>query len=149
MDAPLTRADIIAKIREHFSEPGAQLAYADSYGETYQDPDAGSGVCVYRMDGDPLSSVRCAMGVLIPDDRYEPIMEGTTADVLVTGGKNFGIDIDLGDETPIVPSLGDLFAESEKEFRTWLNGVQQAHDDTAREGGSVAVFLARLDKIEV
>ena len=42
--------------------------------------DAGGGVrdtmCVYRGNSDPASEKRCAAGCLIPDDLYDPMMEG-------------------------------------------------------------------------
>jgi hypothetical protein len=57
------------RIREHFSAPGAELAVG-------WDEEASEDACFYRYNGDPTSPIRCAAGVLIPDDKYSPSLEG-------------------------------------------------------------------------
>jgi len=58
---------VYEKIRAHFTHPGEELATETGRG------------CVYRGDYDAHSPVRCAVGVLIPDEVYEPEMEVDTA----------------------------------------------------------------------
>ena len=120
MDTPFTRATAIAKIREHFSQPGAEL------GISYEHDD--DGTCLYREDGDPASPVRCGIGVLIPNDLYSNYIEGASAGDLLHEkwalSSVFGADI-----TPI-----------------FLDRVQEIHDKIAKEGGTASNFLAALDQ---
>lgn len=41
------------------------------------------GSCLYRLDRDPKSPIRCAAGVLIPDELYEQEMEGSTSNTVI------------------------------------------------------------------
>jgi hypothetical protein len=142
---PMTRADVLAKVREHFSKPDAALSFQYGYGDDTADEDPDAFVCVYRKDEDPYSPVRCAMGVLIPDELYDPRMEATGASQLVGENPTWNNDNEYGDATGVY-SLGHLFAaDVTPEF---LDAVQYAHDKTARAGGSVRDFLAALDEVK-
>lgn len=73
----LSRQDVIDRVKEYFSRPGAVLAQ-------FPDPEAARGKrCVYRGDNDPHSPVRCAVGCLIPDELYRSEMEDKTADAVL------------------------------------------------------------------
>jgi hypothetical protein len=125
MSEPLTRADVIAKVRDHFTRPGAVLAWNEDEEES---------TCVYRMDEDASSSVRCAMGVLIPDEAYSPKMEGHNAD---------GVAEAYG--------LSGLFAPGvvvDGDGSSWINALQRVHDAHAKVGATMEDFLAALDSFE-
>lgn len=140
---PLSKREIIAKIREHFTKPGAQFGYASEYGETFEEAELGNGVCVYRGDADPHSEIRCAMGVLVPDELYSPAMESELAGSLLDGRMAYD---DIAEEDVQLPSLRHLFAENVT--GDFLRACQKAHDDTANEeGGTIETFLERLDGV--
>jgi len=101
-------------VRTHFTKPGARLATI----EPLTTPDNGNG-CFYR-DG---KGNACAFGCLIPDEMYEPEMEGRSTDEVVT----------------LWPEVRELFDESVD--TAFLDELQSAHD----ESGSLSQFLVALD----
>ena len=130
-----SKAEIIAKIREHFSKPDSVMAW-DS-----------DGICVYRgtsdeeSDGmlirDPHSPVRCAFGVLIPDELYKPEMEGKTASDVC---ENF-------------PEVAALFPKEWTRTGGFLEECQRKHDDLfayypGHGANPKQVFLDRLEKLQ-
>lgn len=132
----LTRADVIARVREHFSQPGAELAY-ETPGEyavrTYTiEGDAGEyyeyneGGCVYRGQSKADSSIRCAIGCLIPDELYLPEWET----------KNIGYG-------PMA-ALEAAYLLDEDVDLNWLELLQDVHDQTAADEEGVSEFLRRL-----
>jgi len=112
----MTVDEIYNQIKDHFSKPGAVLAKSA--------PDHG-GVCYYRMDKDPESAARCAVGCLIPDDMYDPNWEGNSVYDLFTEFNNFG---------PILNIKKD-----DKSFN-FLKEAQYDHDGSH----SVDYFLDKL-----
>jgi hypothetical protein len=69
--------------------------------------------CRYRDE----AGHKCAIGVLIPDDRYTPKMEGTAASILATTD---AIDIDYYHEG---------IRANAPEDRDFLQALQDIHDD--------------------
>jgi len=67
-------------------------------------PDTGD--CAYRADFTPNCRQRCAVGILIPDDRYHLVTEGMSIDVIN----------DLATDVPSGLSISDLLS------------VQRVHD---------------------
>lgn len=65
MNETLTTETAWQRIYDHFSKPGAQL------------------LCYYRRHRHAEDTVRCAVGVLIPDNLYRPEMEQNGIDDLV------------------------------------------------------------------
>lgn len=130
----MTEREIIAKVREHFSRPDAQYGY-----------DAESACCVYRLDNDPASPVRCAVGVLIPDEAYVPEIESCVAPTLVASGV-YTYENDE-DKDGTLWRLGDL-VELPGDAGLFLRQLQIAHDDRARDGMPMSSFLAYLDAVE-
>lgn len=117
-------------IVEHFSREGAEYAIRESRSS---DPVSGSfneRMCVYRMDEDPSSPIRCAFGVLIPDDKYNPAMEGEAA-----------IGILISDAY----GLEDLAAD--QATRKFIATAQGSHDQHAALGDPMKFFLSDLKDI--
>lgn len=109
----MTKREALDRMLAHFSAPGAQLGLGTEPGGT-------ATACIYRADGDASSTVRCSVGVLIPDEIYSPSMEGMDA----TG---------LAREFPILRDvLGLPFS--------WLTRVQNHHDKLARHERPVEEF---------
>lgn len=97
---PLTRADIIQRVREHFSKPDTVLAFDGAK-------------CIYRGENDPASPVRCFVGVIIPDEIYNPEFENEPASLI------FDVLAPLV-ATDVTPA--------------WLDNLQAIHDDHAAGG---------------
>jgi hypothetical protein len=128
------------QIREFFSRPGAVLAWSESAEQcVYREPDAYDNpdydpdddqnyewpvTFVYRAN----SPVRCALGCLIPDELYDPVLEGR------------GVANILADNKP----LTDYFAGVDQGF---LVEAQAEHDAIASSSGLIADFLEALDQI--
>lgn len=60
----MTTQQAYEKMRAWFSKPGRPFGYDDRLG-----------ACQYRGGGDPHSSIRCAVGCLIPPRKYDPEIE--------------------------------------------------------------------------
>lgn len=128
----MTNQEAYDAILAHFEQDGAVFGWGDirriddnGYVSVERD-------CVYRGNGDPKSPLRCAFGCLIPDDLYNPGMEGTTASgVLTVSGK-----------------YGDLKAHFDGLNLTFLDTIQGMHDRLAREGeysvNAMQVFIDQL-----
>lgn len=136
----MTKLDVVRRIKEHFSRPDAKMAMSITR------------TCVYRGNSDANSSIRCAFGVLIPDELYDLAMEGRVADELLPGAAV--LNYDTG-ESYMTPSMQHLFAnEVDGNF---LRNLQEIHDDIALGNGvfydirddlKVSVFLGELTRIE-
>lgn len=101
-----TIEQIYFQVKEYFSRPDATLAM-----------DNRSGRCYYRDS----SGNKCAVGCLIPDDKYDIGMEGTDAYDLMT----------------------DWFDWSISDTLRFLTRIQKAHDSSP----NVPQFLKRLDSL--
>lgn len=121
----MTTQEAYEKIREHFSKPGAQRAY-----ESKATSDLSG--CVYRGldengNRDPHSPIRCAFGVLIPDDRYDPEMERKYCGEVIRS------------------YLDDLFPGDQHGSQAkFLSAAQGEHDDTSKD---FETFIERLDTL--
>jgi hypothetical protein len=111
----MTIDEMYIQMKEHFSKPDAVL------GKT--------GInCLYRLDSDPLSPVRCAVGCLIPDDKYNPVWEGLgIRDAMKESNMADVLGISVGDSN----AVGFLLA------------AQREHDDST----STTTFLAGLEDV--
>lgn len=122
---------VIAAIREWFYRPGAVFG-VDTIGN-----------CVYRGNDDPSSNVRCAMGCLVPDDRYDSLMEGATASAVLRG--LVSLQLVTPGSTPQFRPLSDLFPGIDGAF---LDELQKLHDDAASSDSNVQDFLVSLEDFE-
>lgn len=109
----LSLLNAVDRMIKHFSQPGAKLAW-----------DAENKKCKYRLSELRSDPIRCAMGVLIPDDKYEPGMENAFA----TGV------IDCYD-------LGFTISQSDRKF---IDSLQMLHDNCARRGGNADELVTLL-----
>lgn len=126
----MNKKEVITKVREHFSQPGVRYGRPE-----HEDPNVA--MCMYRGNSDATSPIRCAFGVLIPDDLYSPDMEGTTSDGVLSHW----------------PAVADLFDLDLREQDTiydpsFLSRLQQVHDDAARQVLPIDEFLINLDEFE-
>lgn len=104
------------KIRTYFSKPGADFAVSRS-----------EGMCRYRVVDEDGVTRKCAVGVLIPDERYGSDMEGgAVQDVLDEAFGHEGYDAD---------------------FLVFCERAQTAHDSEAFGGKSVPAFIRGLDEL--
>lgn len=71
--------------------------------------------CKYRLPTFDGRVLMCAIGALIPDDKYDPAMEGL-------------------DVYGLLSSFGDVVPEYFHDQRPLLDALQQAHDDNADLG---------------
>lgn len=113
--------EVYEKIREHFTAEDAVYGMNND-----------SMTCVYRGDYDPKSSVRCSVGVLLPDDEYDPHMDspnGMSVNAYNMVGqaliKRWGTQLDFG----------------------FIGAVQVVHDDKAQTLAPIEHFVSRLDKL--
>lgn len=116
----LTNQECYEKIRAHFSAKGAEYGY-DEYECN----------CVYRgSDGQ-----KCAVGCLITDELYDRSFE------------NFNLK-GLSEPDTKVDELKreDLFEYLPLDI-SFLNVVQQTHDDCALSGKTIHTFIKRLDNL--
>lgn len=103
------------RIREWFSRPGAERSLAD-------------GVCRYRATGKNGEVLKCAMGVLIPDEVYDPAWEFSLEDPGLDGGQ-------------IARKMG----WRKRGLIDFVEYAQRAHDHSGY--GGVMEFLGRLDNL--
>lgn len=115
-------------IRAWFTRPDAVYGF-ELYPEEIESYTGSAGHCVYRAGKDPSSQVRCAVGCLIPDEVYRPEWDEC-------GGSSF-IDID---------ELARLL-EMDQDAVRFLRNAQHEHDDCARDGAPMPVFIEALDKL--
>lgn len=87
----MEKQEIFDKVATHLATQGRQAALNNE-------------ACVYRTS----DGLKCAAGILIPDDVYQPSMEGKPIDIIIEGYE--GLD-NLRSNHPIILSL------------------QRAHDD--------------------
>ena len=106
------------RVRAWFSEEGHEIARVKRDGMTE---------CVYRGDGDPHSPVRCAFGVLIPDELYDSRMEGRNCRAVL--------------DDAAFPELRKQFREADHEF---LRQMQIAHDVEAEDPADLIFLLDKL-----
>lgn len=114
----MTEKEAIQKMIEHFSAPDAVFGFDHSTGQ-----------CVYRGDGDPASSVRCSIGVLIEDSEYSPSMESLSVYALTRTTHDFPAPESLLAITDSVVGL-DM-----------IKSIQRKHDDLAQNGDTVPEFV--------
>jgi len=79
--------------------------------------DAGTGYCLYRHpDGS-----RCFVGHLVPNDRYDPSMEGETFFQLAYTFKVWGeVDSNLAVLVSVLQNLHDNLVATHSDIDTWL-----------------------------
>src|SRR5207237_1084118 len=88
---------------------------------------AGYGRCRYRLTEHAEDTVRCAVGVLIPDNVYEPEFEEHAL-------------CSLQREFP------ELLGEEGSETGVFLHDIQTLHDRCATVRDSMSYFLEELDQ---
>jgi hypothetical protein len=120
----MTVDEIYNQIKEYFSRPDAVFGMKDR---------GRDGNCVYRLDNDPSSPVRCAVGCLIPDDLYNSDWERGGVNALINQRPDFAAAIGVTQDS---------------EAHKFLVVVQPLHDGFARdEASTVKDFLNRLEKV--
>lgn len=82
-----------------------------------------AGDCVYRA----TDGCECAFGCIIPDDEYDPRMEGTTSSVLVTQFP--AANSDCSSIPCTFPSM-KVYAD----FEMLINSMQDIHDNHTPHG---------------
>ena len=105
----ITIDEAYEKIKAYFSRKGAKLSRGGHEGIG----------CFYRH---PEDGRACAVGCLIPDELYDPEIEGDMANMLFEKG---------------------VFKQDQN-LEYFLSLVQEAHDDAP----NVEEFLAELDKVK-
>jgi len=116
----MTVDDIYNQIKEYFSRPDAVFAMKYDH-------------CVYRLDNNPSSPVRCVVGCLIPDDLYNSAWERAGVDALIKHRPDFGASIGVTQDS---------------EAHKFLAIVQPIHDRLAHDQAStVKDFLNRLEEV--
>jgi len=107
----------LSKIRDHFSQPGVKYGYDYHLQE-----------CRYRAIGKNETHHSCAIGCLIPDERYHPRIE-----------EDFFIDV--------IKLYPDIFGPSGDVAISIYQKVQQIHDDHAQKNFPVSRFVDRINCI--
>ena len=119
----MTNQQIFDRVLTHLRAQGEAAAVA-----YFSDPDNSnvSYDCRYRLTKDDGRKLMCAAGCLIPDDKYDPKLEGfraTSSDVMPVMMVSLGIEQSEGDGEQVwktVDLIGDL---------------QLAHDTQLAEDG--------------
>lgn len=118
----MTTQEAYERIRAHFSREGAVLGKG-VLADGSQFEDGPTMACVYRANGDPKSEVRCAFGVLIPDEMYSVDMEDTISGYIL--GKWKELAKHLEEVSPLfisnAQSLHDHAADDARHFVTLLD----------------------------
>jgi hypothetical protein len=109
------------RVRTWYSKPGAVYGYNEETGK-----------CVYRGNDDPTSQVRCAGGVVLPNGKYDPNLEGS-----LVHDQTSGPWMGLFGKTPIEAASGIHF----------LQDIQHCHDEYAENDRPMADFIEELDEI--
>jgi hypothetical protein len=127
-----TLQDAYETIRAHFTKPDAVIANVNLL--PIADPEEGDTMigsggngCVYRYRGIPESPIRCAAGVLVPDDEYSPEAEGQNYDV-------------LSEYSPTFAAMLSIF-----NMKSFVEDAQSRHDGS----DSPAMFVRGLDTLAV
>jgi len=117
----MNKQEIYLKMREHFSKPNVKFGVIAR--------DTVTEDCVYRGNSDPTSPIRCIFGCILPDDKYDPGMEGKFADQVID---QYG--------------LKDMFPSDTWEF---IADMQALHDELARSinRNQIDIDVARHDLI--
>ncbi len=127
------------RIRAYFTAPGAELG---------RSTDSRDGACSYRgvNEGRP---VKCAVGCLIPDSEYDPIMDtGSYVMQEFENSHDEGLDYVA---TTIDTTFDDLHAagvfsvNGNSQLADLLSAVQTAHDSS----DSTEEFIDTLDRTAV
>jgi hypothetical protein len=84
-----------------------------------------AGACMYRASGRADDPVRCAVGCLIPDDRYTPTFEGSAWSMIGHALRRVNL---------IAPDMGTL-----------LNRAQELHDWTPVQHWPAALYDLACD----
>lgn len=121
----MTAQEAYEQIRAHFSKPGAVLAIG-----------ADGKTCLYRGPEGASSPTRCAVGVCLKDEDYDPAMD----DVSIDPGTSIA---DLLDRGLLPPYLQDT------DVFSFLEKAQYEHDTTGANEGRDATetLLTRLDHL--
>jgi hypothetical protein len=117
----MTIDEMYNQMKDHFSRPGAVLS---------KSPPESGGMGYYRLDRDPLSPARCAVGCLIPDDKYNSDWEGLNV-------------LDAMDES----NIGEILGVSKKDAKSvsFLMAAQRQHD--THTSTSTTSFLEGLENV--
>lgn len=127
------------KTFDHFNKDGSVFGANKTGGSAY-------GSCVYRGDEDPKSPVRCAWGIHIPDDKYDPDMEGSSAYAVIERWELIPVDQRTNENFDFInrtQSLHDRTAQffSDSPMTTFLQGL----NNLATEAGLVTKPITRKD----
>jgi hypothetical protein len=114
----VTTQDAYDRMRAWFTQPDVVMAYGPS--PSFPDDRGADTNCLYRAP----NGGRCAIGCLIPNELYNPEMEGSA----ITALYGFNDTIDA------------LFKDADIDF---LMRAQDAHD----ESHDIPTFLAKLDAV--
>jgi len=115
----VTIDEMYNQMKDHFSKPGAVLGK--------EMVNIGGGSCYYRLDRNPASPVRCAVGCLIPDDKYDPDWEGLGISAMKKSNIGEVLGIPVGDSRAF----------------NFLLAAQREHDDATSTGS----FLVGLEHV--
>ena len=141
-DAPMTVEEARREIKEFFSRPDAELAKV-------RDAEEGGMKCVYRGNDDPSSPLRCAFGCLLPDELYDPSLEGSSLHACLPQRMGMSASWQRVREHFFPEGLpGDyIAARKASALYAFLFDAQQAHDADSTE--TVEQFLVMLDEVAV
>ena len=136
----MTLQEFFDKTYIHFSQPGAELS---------KQPDE---TCLYRMDTRADHPVRCAIGVHIPDEKYDPAMESWPVDGEGDGWSiqhildHCGLSIELTEEQVKLVAKDNSSYHAESAPVEWALCRFQAQHDTAE---SVEECLSNMREFAV
>ena len=100
------------------------------------------GVCKYRGAG----AMRCALGHLIPDDKYDPSIEGNgIGPMSVYGGHWRSGSVHEPASYELMVVLNSVFPKPSQQLKDLLGGCQEAHDESEHPEDMYRLFtLAAL-----
>ena len=122
----LTKEEIKQTVIEWYEDPEHELGY-----------DEEAGFCVYRLNEDPTSPIRCSVGVLIPDHLYAGFMENNNFEAMMDELRHWHGRWSY--EESFWPQyiglrMRQLFGPMRGEVSKFLSQMQFRHDGAAREG---------------
>lgn len=116
---PYTQQEAFDKVWNHFvvNKGEKSVQYFEEFSKD---------MCMYRKGRDAASSTRCAIGVLLPDNSYEPAMDGAD-----------GIDDGILCRISVMPLFNNL-------GYSWIVGLQACHDSSTHSDNFTETIMLDL-----
>lgn len=108
----LDAQEVFNRVAKHLFEQGERCSTPD-------------GACMYRLDNTAACPKRCAIGALIPDEKYSPTMESHVISAFYQASSN---DVFVEDKLILRELFENVFFGDEDKKIRFLSALQSSHD---------------------